>query len=113
VQDALQTGELSDPLLRGFVSSLLTAFRKGEVFQHDMAVAAIAVALERETTPFAEEYLRDLARLQAAEMSMSIRVARECLNQRHATLTGSPVSRMEMKTDAATTPGRDPAPTDL
>jgi hypothetical protein len=53
--------------------------RRGECFPHDLALAALAVALEYRPTPFAKEYLRDLSRLRLAEMSTSVRLAQECL----------------------------------
>ena len=59
-----------------------------------LALATIAVVLERRTTDFADEYLCHLARLKLAEMPLSIRVARECLKHRARSLT-----RNQIKTD--------------
>ena len=52
-----------------------------------MALAALAVVLERRTTEFAEEFLLDLAKLKLAEMPLCIRVARECVKHRMTSQT--------------------------
>jgi hypothetical protein len=82
LQRALKQQAISEETLRQFVSWLLRDLRLGERFPHDLAIAALAVVLERRATDFAEEFLRDLSRLKLAEMSISIRVARECLKVR-------------------------------
>jgi hypothetical protein len=84
VRAALAEGSLREEDLREWVSSLLGELRAGERFPHDLAVAALAVTLEDRPTAFADEFLQDLARLETAEMSTSIRVARECLKYRVA-----------------------------
>jgi hypothetical protein len=85
VRDALATGQLSEELIRRFVGALMADLRKGEPFRHDLPISALAVALEQRCTEFAGEFLRGLAALRAAEMAMSIRVARECLKDRETT----------------------------
>ena len=82
IRDALRQGAITEETLRRFVSSLLQEFRPGERFQHELAVAALAVALEQRGTDFAEEFLRDLSRLQRNEMGLCTLLARECLKQR-------------------------------
>lgn len=82
VQESLRSGEITEAMIRDFVASLMGSLKKGLRFPHDLALASLAVALERRPTDFAEEYLCDLARLRLAEMSTSISVARECLKQR-------------------------------
>ncbi len=82
IRESLKQEAITDDTLRRFVSSLLQDFRRGERFVHELALAALAVAVERRPTDFAEEYLHDLARLQLGEISMAIRVARECLKHR-------------------------------
>jgi hypothetical protein len=84
IRAALEQGAITDETLRAYVSSLMQDLRRGERFPHELAVAALAVALEMRPTEFAEEFLQDLSRLRLAEMSLCIRVARECL--RHWTL---------------------------
>jgi hypothetical protein len=79
---ALKQGAITDDTLREFVSRLMQDFQRGERFMHQLVLAALAVAVERRPTEFAEEFLHDLARLQVAEMTMAIRVARECLRNR-------------------------------
>jgi hypothetical protein len=82
INSALKQEAIADDTLREFVSRLMQDFRRGERFRHQLALAALTVAVERRTTGFAEEFLHDLARLQIAEMSLAIRVARECLEHR-------------------------------
>ena len=77
---------LKENCLRQFVSTLMAEFRPGQRFLYDVALAALAVSLERRPTEFADEYLRDLAKLNLAEMPVSIRMARECLKHRAGSL---------------------------
>src|SRR5216683_4171443 len=56
---AIAGGELSEDTLRHFVSTLMKELRKGERFPYDLALAALAVALEGRATKFAQEYLQD------------------------------------------------------
>ncbi len=81
---ALRYGAITENMLREFVSSIVGGFSQGRRLQHDLALAAIAVVLERRPTDFAEEYLHDLARLKLTEMSTSIFVARQCLKGRYS-----------------------------
>lgn len=82
VRKSLRQGALTEDSVHRFVDSLFADFHRGKQFVHDLAIAAIAVALESRPTKFADEFLHDLARLESAEMGLSIRVARECLKQR-------------------------------
>jgi hypothetical protein len=82
LREGLRQGAITEETIREFVSSLMSSFHVGQRFEHEMALAALAVALERRPTDFAEEFLLDLAKLKLAEMSLCIRVARECLKQR-------------------------------
>jgi hypothetical protein len=78
---ALTAKVIAEESLREFTNGLLRDLKPGEKFPHELAVSALAVALEGRPTAFADEFLHDLANLHLAEMSMSIRVARECLGQ--------------------------------
>jgi hypothetical protein len=108
LKEALRQEAITDGTLRRFVSSLLRDLRCGERFPHQLAIAAIAVILETRTTSFADEFLHDLSRLRLAEMSMCIRVARECLKHR--------VNMAQNKTkvlhlpDDGLSPARSPSP---
>ncbi len=84
IQELLRAGTITEDSIREFVSSLMTQFRVGTRFEHEMALAALAVAIERRSTRFAEGFLSDLAKLKLAEMPLCIRVARECLRHRAA-----------------------------
>jgi hypothetical protein len=79
---ALRTGEITEETLRAFCASLLKDLEHGQRHHHEMAFAAIAVALETRPTPFAEEYVLDLARLELAELPIAIRVARKACQER-------------------------------
>jgi hypothetical protein len=82
VADALKNGSVTDDSLRRFTDELLKDLRHGELFRHDLVLAAIAVVFERWFTPFADEYLHGLAGLEASEMPYGPRVAREVLASR-------------------------------
>ncbi len=82
LRETLRRGAIGDDTIRGFVSSLMAGFRVGCRFEHELALAALAVVLEKRPTRFAEEFLHDLAKLRLAEMPLAIRIARECLSQR-------------------------------
>lgn len=81
---ALRFGQVTKEDVREFVERLLRDFRPGELFRHDVALAAVAVALEHWSSSFAEDYLLDLARVERPEFRASFRVARECLKARAA-----------------------------
>ncbi len=82
VQLALSQGAITEETIRSFVSDLMSDLHRGERFPHELPLAALAVVLETRPTGFAEEFLHDLSRLRLAEMSLCIRVARECLKHR-------------------------------
>ena len=81
ISKALRQGEITEESIRIFVSSIMRDFRSGEQFVHEVALAALAVVMETRPTPFAEEFLRDLSRLELGEMGLCIRLARECLKR--------------------------------
>jgi hypothetical protein len=82
VAAAVRFGAITESMINEFVSSVMLEYRRGHRLPDDLALAALAIVLERRPTDFAEEYLHDLARLKLAEMSTSINVARECLKNR-------------------------------
>lgn len=77
IKDALRRGEITERAIQRFSTELIRELRHGELFPHELALAAIAVALEMRATSFAEEFVLDLARLEIAELPTAIRVARE------------------------------------
>jgi hypothetical protein len=101
IRQALRTGELVDEDIRHFVNQLMRDFQKGVRFCHEAALCAISVALERRETSFAAEYTNDLAKLQLAELSTAIRVAKQSAearkrlasNERSRTVLTEPVQR--------------------
>jgi hypothetical protein len=84
VRRALDEGALTEESIGRFVSGIMADFRRGEHFAHEDALSALCIALETRPTDFAEEFLRDLASLKVAELSLAIRVARECRRHRAA-----------------------------
>lgn len=80
---ALDRQEVSQEMLRAFVDALLLELRRGESFLYQEALAAVAVALEERMTPFAVEYVRDLAQLRIAELRHASSVARVCKQVQH------------------------------
>jgi hypothetical protein len=81
-RESLNAGLITDHLLSGCVSDMMRDFVPGKRFAHDVALAAIAVLMESDFSPFADEYLYKLAKLDAPELNLAIRVARECLQHR-------------------------------
>lgn len=90
LREAYDAGSLSDEEIRRFVDDLLRQGAACDRFPYQTALAAIAVMLEPRFTPFANEYLNDLARIRSDRFSIAARVARECLNTR-ATRIGTEV----------------------
>ena len=52
IREALRQGAITEETIREFVSSLLAGFRVGQRFEHEMALAALAVVLERRANRF-------------------------------------------------------------
>jgi hypothetical protein len=82
IQRGLQRGEITEATIEQFVASLMKGLKQGERFQDEVPLAALAVALQSRSSPFADSFLHQLAGLKLAEMSTCVRVARECLDQR-------------------------------
>src|SRR5262245_37296775 len=68
---ALRYRQVTVEDIRGYVGHLLKEFRQDEIFRYDIALAALAVAMEHWSNSFAEEYLLDLARIQRHEFPVS------------------------------------------
>lgn len=96
IRQALASGQLTEDAIRRFSDNLTGSIKVGSPFEHDVAIAAIAVALQDRATTFADDYLRALANLKLAEMPMSIRVARECLKKRESMTMTSKTERILM-----------------
>jgi hypothetical protein len=103
VRLALCRGEITEDAIRDFTAELLRRLDYGRRHPHEFALAALAVALESRSTPFAEELVMDLARLELAEIPMAIRVARESCNER--------LNLPANKTKVFTLPDGEPRPT--
>jgi hypothetical protein len=81
---AIRYGWVDEKAIAAFVGEATGALQMGWRLPDDLALAALAVVLEFRQTPFAEEFLHDLARLKLVEMATSIAVAKECLINRYA-----------------------------
>ena len=79
IRTALKNGEISEESIRQFSAELLREYSPGQLFPHEMALAATAVMLETRATSFASEFIVDLARLELTELPIAIRVARESI----------------------------------
>ena len=88
LRGAVASGQVSVNMLREFVSRRLSSFEVGKRFPHEVSLAAIAVALERNPSEFAEEYISDLAGLEIRELPLAIRVGRFVLSRRRDLLSG-------------------------
>lgn len=115
LREALSRGEVTDEDLSDFVSGLVREFRHGERFPYDLALAAIAVAVERLGTKFADAYIRILAGLRLVELPSS-RVAALC-GQHRASIPktetrelvfGKPQERFDMRRERTTPPNLRP-----
>jgi len=82
LDEAIRVGQITEQAVRDFASSQAIQYKVGESLPGDIALAALAVALESNPAHFAEEYLCDLARLHLPEMATSTRIARECWKER-------------------------------
>ena len=79
VARALSSGEVSEQRIRQFVSELMRSFKPGDQFFYDPVLAALAVVMQNRYTPFADEYLLDLARVgRIVEFPFSSKVAQLC-----------------------------------
>ena len=76
-------GSLSDDGIRDFVNQLLADGGGEEPFPYQVALAAIAVMLEERFSLFAEEYVRDLARVRSSSFALASGVAKESAAARH------------------------------
>jgi hypothetical protein len=84
VRAALNSGAITEVSIQRFAAELLGKLTYGELFPFDIALATLAVVLEIRAGSFAEEFIFDLARLELAELPMSIRVARQSAHRQLA-----------------------------
>ena len=82
LRNALGSGVISEETIRVFSADLLKEFQQGKRLPNELALAAFAVAFEARLTPFAEEFVMDLAKLKLAELPIAIRVARHACQER-------------------------------
>jgi hypothetical protein len=104
VSEAFQIGTATEQNLRDFIRAELGALRRGEPLPHDLALAALAVALEGSRSSFATEFITGLAGLDIVELQMSVLMARECLKHRRSV----PLNEARSFLISAPDPSRDP-----
>src|SRR5260370_8200009 len=76
IATAVRRGEIAEQAIRSFVNSLASEYREEKALPGDLALAALAVALEQVPTDYAEEFLCDLTRLLLPSHLTCIPVAR-------------------------------------
>jgi hypothetical protein len=81
LRGAVAGGVVTEKAIREFVNRLARDFERGKQFPHELPLAALTVALEERRTPFVEEFLLDLARLNITEVSLCPIIARESLKR--------------------------------
>jgi hypothetical protein len=84
VELAVRLGAIGEADVRAFAAEMVRSFRPGSLLPGELALAALAVALESCPQDFAEEYICHLAKLKLSEMATAIRVAKGCLTARFA-----------------------------
>lgn len=80
IKESRANRELSDEVVRSFVARLLAHLTPGDRLPHELALAALAVALENEGGALASHYISDLSSLNIPEIAVAIHVARQCLS---------------------------------
>ena len=83
INNAVKSGEITERDIREFAASIRV--ERGKKSIDDLALAAVAVALEDIETDFAHEYINDLAALNVSEIVLSRYVAREVLKETEKT----------------------------
>jgi hypothetical protein len=81
LREALISGSIEEDGIRRFIATLLADFKRGEAFEHEIALAAIAVVIENRNSKLAEDYLIDLARTKVVELATCRRVAALCARE--------------------------------
>lgn len=76
LREAFQTGAVTAQEIRNFVSNILFNLKYGEIFEGDLFLAAVSVALEQFPHNFAEEFVHELASLSLVELPISIDIAK-------------------------------------
>jgi hypothetical protein len=96
---------LSDDDVRLFLQGLLRSFTPAAHFHGDVALAAIAVALEPIATDLASEFIGKLSSLRVAELPLSPRVARLVVESRRARIADDTVRTARVAQEARVAEG--------
>lgn len=76
----LRSGQIRQPELEVFFQAIAADFKKGTRSDDDVALAALAVALEYCRDAYAQDYLALISKLNASELILASRVASESLD---------------------------------
>lgn len=79
LREAIRTGEIAWEQVEEFVSTIADGFKKGFTLDGDIALCAIAVAVEGFNSKFSYEYLETLSKSKATVLRKPSWIARECL----------------------------------
>jgi len=82
IRKDIEQGIVTDELVGEYVHKLFSEFKSGERFSHDLTLATLAVCYENYSTTFAKEFISDLASLRLVELSISSKIANECLKKK-------------------------------
>lgn len=82
LSEAVANGEVRIEELESVVSDALWTIRKGELFEQELEIMAVAVALSGSFSPRIDEFLDTLARIRCAEVPLLGKVAAKLIGER-------------------------------
>lgn len=82
--DHIKTGSVTAANMQDFVNTLLRRFVVGTYFEHQVALAALSVALEDYYSEYSDRFLSELSSLRLSELQLPIFVAQASLRRRHS-----------------------------
>ena len=89
VRSSLESGSLEEDEIHRWVADKIRDLRRDSRFPHEVAFAALAVAVERIPAAIADDYLEQLSRLAIHEMPLSPRVAKLSLEARRTAVSSN------------------------
>lgn len=96
VRRGMSSGAITEDDVHRFVRELLSDFRTGRTFSGDLALSALAVALETFPASFAEHFLTDLSGVRAAELPLAPRISTLALRERRNLLPALTIREIEI-----------------
>ena len=86
VTGGLASGEISETSIEEFVRECIAGYAPGQRVPGELALAAVAVAIERTQSEFAQRFLELLRGCFGPDLRVAPRVAAECLEWRRTAL---------------------------